>query len=269
MSRLQRRLLAAGLGALLSIVPLSAQTPSPHPRIAQAEPGTVQEGGAKNAATAAPAVAGRYPLDEYLGLTVRQIEITGVPVSDVEKLQGLLIQHEGEPLDRIKLERSVQALFNTGQFNDIQVEAERQPDNSVVLSLVTSQNYFVGAVSLARAPQPPPTRNQLLGAAKLDLGELLTDAKLQSAIDSMKQVLVANGYHNVKISDQQAMHPDKGEVDTIFKVEGGRAAHVGQVQVMGDAGFPREEVLEIARLRTGDRVSNERVTRALQRLRTK
>ena len=37
----------------------------------------------------------------------------------------------------------------------------------------------------------------------------------------------------------------------------------------GDSGFAQEEVLEIARLRPGDRVSNERVTRALQRLRSK
>ena len=269
MSKLHPRLFAACLGFILSSLPLSAQASPPQAQTPQAKTATTEAAESKNAALAAPADVGRYPLGDYLGLTVQQIAITGVPTSDVEKLRSVLIQREGEPLERTKLERSIQALYNTGWFNDIHVEAERQPDNSVALTFVTSQNYFVGAVSLAHAPQPPPTRNQLLGATKLDLGELLTDAKLQSAIDGMKQVLVSNGYHNVKISDQQALHPDTGQVDTIFKVEAGRAAHVGEVQVTGDSGFAQEEVLEIARLRPGDRVSNERDTRALQRLRSK
>ena len=197
------------------------------------------------------------------------ITITGVFSNDADKLRGLLLQHEGEPLDRTKLEQSVQALYGTGMFADIRVEAEESSDGSILLSFVTTQNYFFGASSISHSPAPPPSRNQLLGATRLELGDLVTPEKLQAAVDGMKQVLVSNGYHNAIIQASQIRHPESSQIDHIFKIEAGKAARVGQVDVLGDPGFAKEEVLEIAHLKPGDRVSSDRVTRALQRLRDK
>lgn len=213
--------------------------------------------------TSAPAVR------PYLGLLVNHLTITGVQPSDAEKLRPLLLQREGEPLDPTKVQRSIQALYDTGMFDDIEVEAEKSAENSVSLSFVTTQNYFFGITFISHSPAPPPTRNQLLGATRLELGDPVTPEKLQSALDGMKQALAANGYHDPTIKLDQIRHPESSQLDNIFQIKGGRPARIGNVQVLGDPGFGKEDVLDIAHLEPGERVTSDRVTRALQRLRNK
>ncbi len=72
------------------------------------------------------------------------MQITGPAVEHPEWLEPLLAQKMNEPLDKYKVRQSVQALYNTGRFAAIQVEAQRNSQGEVMLVFAVQENYFLG-----------------------------------------------------------------------------------------------------------------------------
>jgi len=201
------------------------------------------------------------------GLRVRDIQFRSPAVSEPEELQKIIPQKVAEPLDKLKLRRSIQALYATGRFSDIQVEADRTPDNELSLVFIAKENYFIDRVSALGTPRGGPTDHQLINASKFELGQLYTDEKLQSSLESMKRVMEDGGYYRSHITAEFAKHPKTQLIDIAFRVVPGEQATVGRVTVIGRAGMPSERLAHVAKLESGDRVNSNRVNRALERLR--
>src|SRR4051812_19916921 len=107
------------LGATAMPVPLAAQQTPPDPVMPPASAAINPAA----APTPAPAPA-LSPLSRYEGLPVREVRIQShAPVDP--SLISQLPQQANQPLDRRKLRASVQKLFATRRFQDIQVEAEK------------------------------------------------------------------------------------------------------------------------------------------------
>jgi outer membrane protein assembly factor BamA len=206
----------------------------------------------------------------FQGLQVREIGFRGVSEDPkvMHRLRELVVQEAKQPLDRAKVRRSIQALYATGRFSDIQVEAQRAPDNQVSLVFLAKENLFLGPFTVSGAPKRP-TWNQLLNGTKLQMGELYTREKVERAIEGMKNVLADNGYYQPNIKVRETVQAENQQILLHFTVEPGPRAHVGKVTVLGDLGFSQEEIQDIAHFHPGDTVSAERITKALERLRKK
>ena len=69
-------------------------------------------------------------LAKYEGETVSGIDFRGTNGIDTATLRSLIVQKAGQPLDRDKLRASIEALYATGRFATLQVEAEVDPAES-------------------------------------------------------------------------------------------------------------------------------------------
>ena len=67
----------------------------------------------------------------YLGLTIDQLEMPGVPPEEAAMLLAATSLKIGEPLTRENLHDSLKSLFATGRFSDIQAEADRTETTGV------------------------------------------------------------------------------------------------------------------------------------------
>jgi outer membrane protein insertion porin family len=207
-------------------------------------------------------------LSAFAGRRVHDIQFRGAASTvDVQRLLSLIPQKADQPLDKHKLRASIQALYATGRFQDIQVAVEPAPQNQLSLVFIAKQNQFVGPVAVEGAPKHGPSGHQLVNASKLQLGELLTDERLKQAVASMQRVLEDNGFYGATITPQLTPHPDTQQVDVLFRIEASRQARVGEIKVTGDPGFSTDQIREIAKLRAGEPVTAQLVTQALQRLR--
>jgi outer membrane protein insertion porin family len=204
----------------------------------------------------------------YEGLTVADIRIPDVAEGDQKRLRPLIVQEKGKALDREKIRESIQALYATGRFGDIRVEAERDASSQVTLSFITSPNYFIGQVNVDGAPSRP-NANQVANAAKLPLGELFAREKLDRALKNIKQLMEENGYYHSSISEEEKKHPETQQVDIFFRIAPGPQAQVGRVNVTGHPGYSPGQIEDIAKMHPADLASAQRVTRALDRLRKK
>lgn len=218
---------------------------------------------------AAPPAAVSLPVGifAYTGLPVREIALRGITADApvVNHLRQLIVQPVNQPLDRQKIAASVRALFATGMFADLQVEAQRT-GNEVTLVFAATENLFIGAITVDGAPKRP-TPAQLVDASKLELGRLYTTARTEQAIELMKIVLADNGYYQAKITLTEDRHPETQQINLMFHVDPGPVAHIGDVVVEGDPGIEPGQVRHISKLHPGDSVSMPKVTSGLQRLR--
>lgn len=201
---------------------------------------------------------------------VHDIQVRGAPsILNPQRLLALLPQKAGQPLDKRKVRDSIQALYATGRFQDLQAVVEPAPQNELSLVFIAKQNQFVGSVGVVGAPQHGPTGHQLVNASKLQLGTLLTDDRLKQAVSAMQRVLEDGGFYRSAITSKVTPHPDTQQMDILFEIEAGPRAHVGEVKVTGDAGFDNDEIIQIAKLRHGDPVTEQKVRQGLQRLQKK
>ncbi|MFB3916038.1 MAG: POTRA domain-containing protein [Terriglobales bacterium] len=207
-------------------------------------------------------------MNRYRGLPVREVKLSGVQETErvLQQLRELIVQEPKRPLDPDRIRQSLQALYATGRFADIQVEADRTPQDEVDLVFRARDNYFVGSVTVDGTPKRP-TRAQLVNASRLQLGELATREKIDQALRGMKSLLTENGYYKAEITVKEEFHPETQQVDLHFQATPNQVARIGKISVTGDSGYTAAEVADIAKLHFLDTVSAQRLTRALQRLR--
>ena len=270
MRRRPRRFAAARAAALvLAVAPVQLIAASPNagqPRAQASQAQSAQELEPAEDVSTRPAPSALGALFDYQGLVVSEIQFRGVESGALSELRALLAQKVSQPLDRLSLRNSVRALYATGRFSDIEVEADRRPGNQVALVFIATQSYFVGLVTVDGVPQEL-TPNQLLNASKLQLGELFTAEKVQRSIDRMQLVLTENGYHGAVITATEQRDASTQQVSVAFHVQPGEPALVGKIFITGEPGLGAEQIYQIAHLHPGDRVTAARINGALQRLR--
>src|SRR5579872_759891 len=207
------------------------------------------------------------PNPQYEGKTIASVELPGVAEQDRDHLLQLIPQKAGTSLERERVRESIRALYATGRFADIQAEVAPSGDG-VVLTFVTSANFFVGAVNVEGAPSRP-TANQITNAAKLQLGELFTHDKLNRALENIRQLMQENGYYRAQVTAESTSNATTQQVDVLFHISAGSPAHVGEVKVTGSSKLSSGQAQSLAHMTPGDRVTAQRVSNSLQRLRKK
>ena len=213
---------------------------------------------------------GTGPLAAPSGRRVHDIQFRDLPgIVNSERLLALIPQKAGQPLDKRKLREGVKALYATGRFQNIRVEAEPAPENELTLVFIAIENYFVGAVGVIGVPRHGPSVRQLVNASKLQVGELLTDERVKQAVAGIQKVLEANGFYSATITPQLIQHRATQQEDVIFKLDAGLRARVGEVTITGTPGFTAEQISEFVKLRRGDPVSGQAISKGLHRLQKK
>ncbi len=181
-------------------------------------------------------------------------------------LRGMIPVHEGEMLDRSRLQESLRNLFATGRFADLSAECNLTVDGKAHLSFVSGPNFFLGRISVEGAPARP-TESQIINASKLQLGELFTAEKMDRALKNIQRLMEENDFYRSTVTHSEQENPATQQVEVTFRIHPGEPARVGNVTLTGKSLYSRGQIEDIARLHSGDIVSAQRVTSGLERIR--
>ena len=206
---------------------------------------------------------------KYQGQMIEEIRWPNI-VSPTDQARFLLLisQKEKTPLDRDLLRQSIHELYASGRFADIRVEADRNPQGRLILSFVTTANYFIGLVRVDGVGRRP-TAGQIVNASKLSLGELFTNDQMDRALANIKQLAEENGFYHASTTPQENADPATQQIAIIFHFNPGPQARVGTVVANCDPACSQPEILKIAKFHPGDLASSVRASDALDRLRKK
>ncbi len=172
----------------------------------------------------------------------------------------------GDSLDASSLGRSIQALFRTGRYSDIQVDATSTGEG-VRLVFRTTPAWFVGNVRVEGVGRPP-SAGQLVNATKLRLGEPFSEQALGEAENSVLSLLSEYGFREAGIMPILEHDVPNQQVHVTLAVRTGPRARIGALFVSGNRPILGEaEIRPIAGWKRGAPFRRDRLQRGITRLR--
>ena len=221
------------------------------------------------AAGSLPAQSARYE-----GLVVRNIRFDPVlqPLEAAE-LHEILPLKIGAPLRREDVRASIQRLFATGRYADIQVDAEDY-SGGVAIRFLTRSAWFIGHVSADGRVAAPPAEAQLENAAGLDLGQPFEESKLAGAASGERRLLEDNGLFRASIRPLLDWDTGKDyqQINIRFEIDSGPRARFTTPLLTGDPQMDPGRILTATGfrrwvLRTWKPMTQERVRQGLDGVR--
>jgi outer membrane protein assembly complex protein YaeT len=200
------------------------------------------------AATVSPLAA---QAAKYEGMTVTTIQFDPKeqPLEPAE-LHEILPLKMNRPLRMAEVRASIDKLFATGRYADIQVDAQPY-NNGVAITFRTRNRWFIGAVSIGGQVKNPPGVGQLENATNLELGEPYSESRLHTAVAGQQRLLEQNGLFRASVQpafdwDTTA---DYQQVNLRFDIASGSRASFGMPVFTGDLKMDLAKVLTATKFR--------------------
>jgi len=154
------------------------------------------------------------------------------------QISGLSV---GRPMSYRDVQRAIQSLYSTGQFDDVVITQSRTPAGKTVLVIQVRERPQLIKWAL-RGVERLPERTvrdkvQIAEGRPLDPAAV---ARSRSRIDSLYR---AKGYYLARSTTHFVYERDSSAVRVIFDVEEGRRVAIAQVQVDGNTHFPDAEIV--------------------------
>ncbi len=171
---------------------------------------------------------------KYEGLPVVNIrfEPAEQPLEGAELFEMLPLKRD-QPLRMSVVRASVERLFATGRYRDIQVDAEPY-NGGVIVKFITVNSWFIGNVSVTGKVDDPPNRGQLSNAARLEAGQLYIESHLETAVNGQRRLLESNGLYLSAIHPVFDYDQAHQQVNIRFEIDSGRRARFAPPVLLGD-----------------------------------
>jgi outer membrane protein insertion porin family len=187
-------------------------------------------------------------------LAAQTSKYEGQPIADIQfappeqpltsaELANLLPLKKGQPLHMADVRAAIERLYATGDFEDIQVDAEPAA-TGVTLRIVTKNSWFIGNVAVEGRISDPPNKGQLVNVTRLNLGQPFDEADLEPAQNDMRRLLESNGLYQSQIRPEVTYDPKTQQVSVHFVADGGARAHFAAPQITGDPKMPLQDLLD-------------------------
>jgi outer membrane protein insertion porin family len=161
---------------------------------------------------------------------------------DPRDLQNAQLVRTGEPLALAQVAGTIDRLFATGLYEDIQVDA--QPSgNGVALRFITRSRRFIGHVDAEGDISDPPNRSLILSDAELSLGTRFDVETLNTARKNIEQLLRDNGLYEAQVSTATVEDPDTHQVAIRFDVQAGKRARYEMPVIKGDTKLSNDAIV--------------------------
>ncbi len=132
---------------------------------------------------------------------IQEIQFLPRQPLDAADLAKALPLVKGQPLHAADVAKSIDALFATGRFEDIVVEAEPGA-RGVIVRFVTQLAWFVGNVAIEGRIEAPPNNGQIESSTQLSLGAPFHEQDVSAAVDSIRALLKSNGFYNAEVTPE-------------------------------------------------------------------
>jgi len=195
---------------------------------------------------------------------------------DASELHAILPLKQGQPLRVADVRASIERLFATGRYTDIQVDAQPYTEGAtqgVIVRFLTKNAWFIGSVTDAGSINNPPRAGQLENASRLELGQPFNDQKIQDAVGAQKRLLDSNGLFLGKVTPSFTYNDSFQQIDIRFEVDSGLRARFSQPVLQGDVKLDPNIILKATKFRrwlihTWKPMTQSRVSEALDSVRS-
>ena len=166
----------------------------------------------------------------------RIVAIQFEPVQQPLDPRDLEAKQKLKPGDTLKAEdvgNAIDALYASGRYTGIRVEAEPAP-GGVIVRFVTVQQWFIGHVGAQGSLSQPPNRGQITNGTLLTLGQPFEETSLTGAESHIQDLLHANGFFESNVHSTVDRNPNVNQVNITFVLHTGKRAKYERPIVKGN-----------------------------------
>ncbi len=200
---------------------------------------------------------------EFFGRPVRAVEYVADQPLERSHLDPVVSLPPGLLLTRSSVKQAIQALYDTGRFSGISVEAVAEGEG-VVLRFNLTLNYYFNRFSLEGDVRLG--RRSLWELLSLPVGERFTSGKLEETRRAVLKLMQDRGYLLAEIDARTTSDPRTRQVDTVFVVRPGGATTVRALDVLGVPDISAREIGKRVGFREGSIYDRQRLRRRLESL---
>ncbi len=177
--------------------------------------------------------------------TVKDIRVEGVQRTDAGTVFNYLPIKVGDRIDDEKASAAVKALYATGFFRDVRLEAEND-----VLVVIVQERPTISQIDVVGAKE---FEKDILRKALKDIGVAESRIFDRSALDRAEQELkrqyINRGYYGVKITTTVTPQ-ERNRVAINFNVEEGDVAKIAGINIVGAQAFSEAALIKEMQLST-------------------
>ncbi len=217
----------------------------------------------------AAAGAGAQSFEPFV---VKDIRVEGLQRTEPGTVFSYLPVKVGETLDRAKAQQALRALYATGFFQDVRLEAE----NGVLVVFVQERPAIASIDFSGMKELDPDNTRKILRELGMAEGRIFDRALLESTQLEIKRQYLARGMYAAEV--QTTVTPlERNRVGINIAVTEGEVAKIRGINLVGVSAFKESELLDEFVLRTpgwltwytkNDRYSREKLAADLESLRS-
>ncbi len=198
-------------------------------------------------ALAAALTIGTVPLSaqQIAAVTVDSIAVEGNARLTTGQIIGTAGLVAGSPVTYRDIQRAVQALFRTGQFDDVIVE-QRTDRGRTVLAILVNERPVVRRVTLSGNERI--SSRSVRDRIRIREGRPLDRLAVAQSLSRIDSLYTERGYYAAEVRAEESDEVD-GTVDITFRIREGERVAISQVIVAGNEVFDDGEV--VGAMKTG------------------
>jgi outer membrane protein insertion porin family len=203
---------------------------------------------------------------------VKDIRVEGLQRTEPGTVFSYLPVKVGETMDEVRAQRALRALFATGFFQDVRLEAE----NDVLVVLVTERPAIAQIDFVGMKEFEPEAVRKVLRENGMSEGRIFDRSVLDLAEQELKKQYLSKGMYAVEV--QTTVTPlERNRVGVNIAVTEGGVAKIRGVNIVGAEAFAESELIAQFTLRTPgwltwytkhDRYARDRLSADIEALRS-
>ncbi|HKY02420.1 MAG TPA: outer membrane protein assembly factor BamA [Burkholderiales bacterium] len=203
---------------------------------------------------------------------VKDIRVDGIQRIEAGTVFGYLPVRVGERMTEEKAAETIRALFATGLFKDVRVEAEGN-----ILVVIVEERPAIAQIEFSGMKEFP-AEDVKKGLRDKDIGEgrIFDKALIEQAEQEIKRQYLTRGLYGVDI--ETTVTPlDRNRVAINFAVSEGDTAKIKSINIVGNRAYSEKDLLDLFALRTpgvftwytkNDQYSRQKLSADLESLRS-
>lgn len=179
-------------------------------------------------------VPGTIWSQNFTGKNVKSIsyEPPNQPI-DARDLARMQLVELNRPLEPRQVAATLDRLFSTGLYDDLQVDAESSGDD-VTLKFLTRPRRFIGHVDAQGVISDPPSRAVILSDGQLALGTPFDEESLVTARQNIEAEMRRNGLYRGRVDVSTIEDPETRQMTIAFLIDSGARARYEMPAVNGN-----------------------------------
>ncbi|HEX4748546.1 MAG TPA: POTRA domain-containing protein [Bryobacteraceae bacterium] len=166
-----------------------------------------------------------------------------VQPADPRDLATMQLVQVGRPLDQGQVAATIDRLYASGLYNDIQVDAEPS-GNGVAIRFTTKARLFIGHIDAQGSIKDPPSRAVIVSDSQLNLGAPFDPDTLAAAQKTVQQEMRNNGLYDAQVGTATIEDPDTHQMTVRFVVAAGKRARYETPVIEGETKLSDKTIIQ-------------------------